>query len=161
MQKYPDGYLLRCVICVFSSFFFCFRYVVCFFFLYLLCSRICFRFVVCSRSSFCYLSRFVFPPSYLLSFLLLLYLSRFALSAFCGWAGDMPLPPATFAAAPSIPAPLGTGLFISGFLSDLRFRFPMKLSRYMAVFHARSHFIFSVLFAAFYAACLPAHVCRR
>ena len=167
MQKYPGGYLLRCLICVFSFFFFCFRYVVCFFFRICFCSRICFRFVVCSRSSFCYLSsyrclsRFVFPPSYLLSFLLLLYLSRFALSTFCGRVGDMPLLAATFAAAPSVPAPLGTGLFISGFLSDLRFRFPMKLSRYTAVFHARFHFIFSVLFAPFYATCFLDHICCR
>lgn len=117
-----------------------------------LCFAIYLRIAVCPRFVLVLVSAIFF---------LLLYLSRFALSAFCGRVGDVPLPPATFAAAPSIPALLGAGLFISGFLSDIRFRFLMKLSRYMAVFHARFHFIFSVLFAAFYAARLPAHVCRR
>lgn len=117
-----------------------------------LCFAIYLRIAVCPRFVLVLVSAIFF---------LLLYLSRFALSAFCGRVGDVPLPPATFTSAPSVPALLGTVLFISGFLSDFRFRFPMKLSRYMAVFHARSHFIFSVLFAAFYAACFPAYICCR
>ena len=108
--------------------------------------RICFRPCIYFYLRVCF---FLFSLLYPSTFLLLLWPGR-------GYAYAT-----RFTSAPSVPALLGTGLFISGFLSDLRFRFPMKLSRYMAVFHARFHFIFSVLFAAFYAACFPAHICCR
>ena len=66
MQKYPCGYLLRCVICVFPSSFVsvtwvCFR------------PRICFRFVVCFLSLFCF--RFFF---FLLLFSFLFFGSFFS-----------------------------------------------------------------------------------